>query len=138
MLRGSCAGMCMDEGQLQGWAVEERGPPRPLCLQTMHCALPPLHTPTQVEEYLIALQHSEHGSHWSTMARYLPGRTDNSLKNHFKCVHPQPTCPVILSHPVLARPLCVRLDPLRLQLCPARALCLAGLSVLGPDLGHGT
>ena len=36
---------------------------------------------TADEEYTLALCHCLVGSHWSKMARRLPGRTENSIKN---------------------------------------------------------
>jgi hypothetical protein len=33
------------------------------------------------EEFMLALQHSRYGSHWSRIGRALPGRTENCIKN---------------------------------------------------------
>jgi len=38
------------------------------------------------EEWLLFLSHKIHGNKWSIMAKYIPGRTDNSIKNHWNSV----------------------------------------------------
>ena len=35
------------------------------------------------EEWILFIQHKKYGNHWSLLTQYLPGRTDNTIKNHW-------------------------------------------------------
>ena len=40
---------------------------------------------TEEEESILFKMHLEYGNKWSEISKYLPGRSDNSIRNHFYC-----------------------------------------------------
>ncbi|XP_057777875.1 transcription factor MYB3R-1-like isoform X2 [Salvia miltiorrhiza] len=64
---------------------------------------------TDEEERILISAHAEYGNKWSILAKLLPGRTENSVKNHWNCslkkrLCSYPACGSIANHPRLSVP----------------------------------